>query len=162
LQGKQDLLVGLVEDPHHEGLEEVGQVGLVEQVAYQAEQEAVRLVLLQEPRILEGRPYQMIQPPQMHRLAKFARLPAHPSLRMSRQGQLGRLRVGINQYQQVANRNNPKHLVNGRIFSLLETLQITKNHLGKLVNHFLQENLREISYDNCKPVAGMLNNLDIL
>ena len=91
----------------------------------------------------------------MHHLVKFAKLPVHQSLRISRQDQLGRLRAGKNQYEEVGKRNYPKHRINGRIFSLLEILQITKNHLAKLVNQFLPENLREISFVNYKPVVGM-------
>jgi hypothetical protein len=104
----------------------------------------------------------MILPLQIHHLVKFAKLLVHQSLRISRQGQPERLRGRTNQYGEVGKRNYPKHRVNGRIFSHLETLQITKNHLGKLVPQLLQENLREISFVNCKLAVGMPNNLDIL
>ena len=55
LQGEQDLPVVQVVVFLHEDLEEAAQVDLVEQAVHQAAQEVVRLVLLQEPRRLEGR-----------------------------------------------------------------------------------------------------------
>jgi hypothetical protein len=55
LQGEQSLQVVQVVEPLHEGLEEVAQVAPLGQAVHQAAQEVVHLVLLQEPRRLDGR-----------------------------------------------------------------------------------------------------------